>query len=501
MKKIIQTFKNYHPCKPLAMLFLFLPFIAGEVIFRILDNDFWFLISLGRQIVSKGIPWIEPLTLHQGLSFVAQQWLTDVIFYSIYRSIGQIGMILLLMVATALITYLLYRLTMLVSERKLYLSIFITVITLFLLLLSYIRTRPQIFDFILFLLELLALESYLRTKEKKYLFLLPILSILLINLHCSSWFLLFCFFLPYLIDACQFHLGPIKSEGAPKLPLFISGIAMLLGGLINPYHIKAITYLLTSYGNPVVNKIVGEMHPMFQSGPYCTIVFLLSVCLLGYTYWKHFDKIKVRYLLLQLGTIVLATSNVKGYSFFLVGGVFPFAYYFKDAFSTYQDQYLYTKDFYFKYGLLVCCLFFFPTLISSLLPQSYFDSINTRKIWAYLEANTNKKDVILYTNYDTGSFYEWHQYRVYLDARAEVFLKANNQKEDILYEYDALQTGRLNPQDFLNRYAFTHLIVHQKNQNLFLYLKKNKDYRMVLKEKAKTNKKLTYYLFEKVSSS
>lgn len=41
------------------------------------DNDVWFLLASGRALdVLPSIPMQEPLTLHPGLDFVMEQWLT-----------------------------------------------------------------------------------------------------------------------------------------------------------------------------------------------------------------------------------------------------------------------------------------------------------------------------------------------------------------------------------------------------------------------------------------
>ena len=62
-------------------LLLFSPLIGFE---WSLNNDLWFLLASGKYVLERGIPHIEPLTLHEGLSFVVQQWLTSVIFRLIW---------------------------------------------------------------------------------------------------------------------------------------------------------------------------------------------------------------------------------------------------------------------------------------------------------------------------------------------------------------------------------------------------------------------------------
>ena len=74
MKKIIDKFKNFNPCKPLAILYILLIITISFFTLRIIDNDFWFLINQGRYIIENGFPTVEPFTIHNNLSFIIQQW-------------------------------------------------------------------------------------------------------------------------------------------------------------------------------------------------------------------------------------------------------------------------------------------------------------------------------------------------------------------------------------------------------------------------------------------
>ena len=67
-----------------------------------LDNDIWFIFNHGRYVLSNGFPYIEPFTIHEGFKFVMQQWLSAVIYYSIYKYLGVIGVFIF----TLLINYL-----------------------------------------------------------------------------------------------------------------------------------------------------------------------------------------------------------------------------------------------------------------------------------------------------------------------------------------------------------------------------------------------------------
>ena len=56
-----------------------------------IDNDFWFLIKIGKTILEKGFITTELFTIHSNMTFIPQQWLTDIIFYFIYNKLGIYG--------------------------------------------------------------------------------------------------------------------------------------------------------------------------------------------------------------------------------------------------------------------------------------------------------------------------------------------------------------------------------------------------------------------------
>lgn len=72
-------------------LFFLSMFIGLLFISRSLDNDIWFLLSHGRYVVQYGWPTTDPLSMHEGLDFVMQQWLSAVIFGNPMVSAGNPG--------------------------------------------------------------------------------------------------------------------------------------------------------------------------------------------------------------------------------------------------------------------------------------------------------------------------------------------------------------------------------------------------------------------------
>ena len=45
-----------------------------------MDNDLWFTINHGRYLLTYGFTNIEPFTVHEGLAFSFEKWLTCITF-------------------------------------------------------------------------------------------------------------------------------------------------------------------------------------------------------------------------------------------------------------------------------------------------------------------------------------------------------------------------------------------------------------------------------------
>ena len=460
--KIKNILKNYHPSKKTLFLYFNIPLLL-VLIWAVSYNDIWFLLNHGRYILNNGFPTIEPFTVHNDFVFIIQQWLSSVIFYLSYSLLGKYGLLILTLLVTGYIIFISYKLCMLLSNKRYSLSVLITTIMVSLLSCFFITSRPQIFTYAIIITEIYLLEKYIREKNKKYLYALPILSLLQINLHASMFFMQFAFLLPYLIDSFKYKIGPLKSEGYEKKPLFITSIVMFLVGFINPYGIDSITYIFRSYGNPYINRYISEMIPLSLNdslGKVCLVVTFLIVCI--YIFYRK-KEIKPRYFYLLVGTIYLGFSSYKGFAYLIIGGILPLADYLKDAFNKREDK---GKVKSYKYLLSSSCIVVIVLLIivgtnSMPLTYAYKEGID------YLLENEKVSDITLYTGYGEGAYPEWMGIKCYIDPRAEVFLKENNKKEDIIEEYFSLQKEHtIEVEDFLEKYKFSHLLVPE---NDYLY--------------------------------
>lgn len=469
MRKIINFKYSY------LVLFL-IPIIIFSIKNVIVDNDIWFLLTHGRYVWESGIPYVEPFTIHSGFEFVMQQWLSALCFWTIFKFFGAKGLFLFTIFLAMVVTLIFYKLCYLVSQNK-NLSIVLTLLFSYMMK-NYLVLRPQIFTYLVLLLELFFLEKYIKTRNKKNLIILPFLSFFEINLHASMWFFQFLFILPFFINGInlkKINFDKLKVDKYKLTPLLVVTLIMFLVGFINPYGYKSITYIFGSYGIDVINNFIGEMKELsFRYFECKTILVIIFVIIILFNYLKK-NKIDIRHYLLMFGTLILSFMHLKSVPYFLIISLYVIAYFLKGVNINnkvkIKNKYVLSLFNGLKIGTyLIIILCFIMTISSSLNNLKYRNLL--KESADILVEESKKEEVILYVGYDYGGYMEFRGLKSYIDTRAEVFLKANNKKEDILHEFFRLEANEDEEvfEEFVKKYKFTHFVVF-RDENFDKYLK------------------------------
>ena len=373
-------------------------------------------------------------------------------------------MYIFIIISNIIIVYLLYKISILINEKKRKLSILTTLIIVFHYMALFSVTRPQVFDIILLLLELYLLELYIKRNNKKYLLGLPIISLLMINLHASVWPMIFVFLLPYYMG--KINLKFTTKESYKLKPLIIVTIVMLLFGFINPYGLESMTYLFKSYGIEQIDKIVNEMAPLTIKNGIIIYIYILFI-IITYVINRN-NKVNLRYTLLLLGTTLLSLQHIKGELFFLISSTIVINYNLKDIFFEEIKECNVNINKYIKISLIILLC---TIILISFKNKKYIkeEANELYEIVKILKDNKAESSTI-YTGYDAGSYIEYQGFKCYIDPRAEVFLKSNNKKEDIFIEYYNLQTGKINIKNFVEKYKFDYIIIDNYESILHTYI-------------------------------
>ena len=424
---------------------------------KMLDNDLWYILAEGRYIVQNGLYKVDVLSIHRGLDIVVQNWGASAIFWLIFDYFGEIGIITLVLVCNFAICTLLYKICMIISDNKKWLSLIIMLISDLFLASFYLVTRPQIISYVLLLYLIYILEVYIHKHNKKILWIIPVISLIQINLHSSLWLMLFLFIIPYLLDGIKWK--KFNFEGYNILPILWPTLVAVPTGLLNPYGYKAITFIFGSFMDKSMHLVVKELSSFSFSYSIGKCVFAVIVAIIVAISLYKKGNLKIRYLCLILGTMLLGFISIKGFSHFFLVSFFPFACYFKDMTIKKISIKKWLVALY-KYGIATLAIASIIVVFGLYAKNSKNISLanGTSEALHTLSLLANPKTSKVYASFNNGGCVEYAGFKSYIDPRAEVYLKRNNHKEDILKEFYDLQTGQLNLLNFIQKYNFTHIL-------------------------------------------
>ena len=455
----------------ISYLYLLLPFF----LFFMIDyaksvDDMWFLFSHGKYILSNGFPHFEFLTIHDNFHFVMQQWGFSVLLYFFYYTLNDIGVLLLVFIFSLLIIVFLYKFCMVISSNNKYASCLVaSIIVLLLELCHFIIPRPQLVSLLLLIITLYILERFSKDKNDKFIFFLPLISLLFINCHASLWLMMFIFSLPYIVE---FLYSYIRDKDLRVFKLLLVLLLAFLVGFINPYGSEAMFYSLSSYGIPLINKLIREMHSIsFSFSDYFLSCYSILIVVVAITYvvvwFFNKEKYSKHSYFLFFGCLLLACLNLRNISLLLIGGM-PFII---NGINKDMKSVISIKYFLVIIGIII--------LLVSFQFSNNFYKVSNNSLDKIVKIMDNKKSGNrVYTSFRDGAYIEYNGYKTYIDSRAEVFLKKNNKSKDILYEYYNILIGKIDYSLFLKKYNFDYLIVN-KNTYFYYYLKKQNNYKLI----------------------
>lgn len=452
-------------------VFIFCIFVA-LVSLKAIDNDTWWLLALGRSVINDGIPTTDPLSMHTEMQYVSQQWMSATIFYNIHNLFSPVGLYIFCRLANVTLIVLVYMYLKVHSASNM-LSLIGTAIICVPLLSMFGVLRPQIFTYILLITEGILLEKYVQSGKYRYLYALPLISILQINLHASMWFMQFIIVLPYIGEYVYATVKqkitnkPCENKCQYKLtPIIITTAVSAVCGLANPYGVKAITYIFGSFGVEEINQTVHEMAPLSFGNSQGGVIFVvLALCL----FCKLYNRQPARYALFVFGFAVLSFAVIKSFAYFLLFAV-------PAVIVTAQESgdYFENNDIHFsrkhKSALCIVCV-----VLLSLVPLKDvvseegkgidgYEKYGLSAVIDYAENNTDINPASkIYADYNTGGYLEYRGYKPFIDARAEVFIPANNHSNNYFEEYLSAKKSTVVAAAFLEKYEFDYIITEDSS--------------------------------------
>lgn len=467
-----------------------------------MQNDTYYTIKIGEQIIQNGIDMHDHFSWHENLPYTYPHWLYDVIIYLIYSFSGFAGIYISTVILASVLGILVYYINNKLSKNN-FISLVVTLLVLYLLK-DFIAARAQLVTFIFFTLTIFFIEMFVNTKKKKYLIPLIIIPILIANLHVAVWPFYFILFLPYIaewllsfiieldiivrikiifamikekltkkeekkielnkkieklykkIDEDEINLQKrrekpykIRIEKNKTIKwLFIIFIITIFTGLLTPLADVPYTYLAKTMQGNTTENISEHLPLVLINNKNIMIVMTMFLSILIFTD----TKIKLRDLFMLVGLVLLSFMSRRQTSMLILIGNFIFVKLAVEMINKYDNK-TYKKIQDFMTGILGQVISVILILCISLLMlkpkmNDKFVDENSYPVKAcdFILENLDVNNIKLYNEYNYGSYLIYRGIPVFIDSRADLYSPEFNGTKNKEGKYE----GRDIFSDFLN---------------------------------------------------
>ena len=477
------------------------------LITRVLQNDTFYTIKIGKLILDHGIDMMDHFSFHTGLAYTYPHWFYDVFIYLIFNLFGYAGIYISSILFLIIILLLVFKTSIKITDNYV-ISAFSTFICA-LALSGFVTARAQTISYILFVLEVYFIECFLKNGKRRNLIGLLLISLIICNVHVAVWPFYFIIYLPYFAEyVTSFIVSKIKLKKDNKFVKYLSEkfvteknnnikylllimISSLVTGLITPIGDTPYTYLIkTMMGNS--QKYIHE-HQMITwiNSPF-TIIMAGEVIFLAF-----FAKIKLRDLFMVCGLALMSIVSIRHISLLALIGSICFARTFS-LFFEYFDFDIESKALKFFNRKVVYILFLGVAIIFSSIMfyvQSKNDYINDEiypvEAVKYIKENVVIDNMRLFNEYNFGSYLLLNDIPVFIDSRADLYTKQFSGFDyDIFDDYQYISS---NYQEKFEFYDITHVLIYKKENPLYNLLEHDINYELLYEDE-------NFVFFEKIGN-
>ena len=493
------------------------------------QNDTFYIIELGKQILQNGVDWIDHCSIHQNLEYRYPHWAFDVLNFKIYDLFGFNGIYLFTQIFASIFVLLVFW-TLLKREVNFNLSFLGTLIVAYMMRETFCA-RGQIVSYSLFFLEYILLENFVERPTLFKTLGLFALSCIMANVHSTAWIMMLVLLLPFIGEQIIYNytlkginerklkkynkklekntklsedkVKKIKNEieirekfqerheldktdhkiiieEKPNIKwIWVAFVALVLGALITPIKLTPILYFLkTSMGDSM--NYIDEHTPIIIAGSLEFFTYtVIIVALIGFT------KVKLRLsdALLLLG-LYLMTISGKRNLYLLIALTSVIIIKLIDDFMKSNK----TKE--NKKNLKI---FFVVISIASLLISMYMfiRKMNDEYILKakypveatkYIKEKLDYKNIRLYNRYDYGSYLLMEGIPVFIDSRCDLYTPEFNKGVTVLDDYMEVFSQKMSISALMDKYDLDYAIVpvgkgeqvYMNEDNRFIELYKDK---------------------------
>ena len=465
------------------------------------DNDMWWLLATGREIVENGIPYTNPWAMFDGLDTVIQQWLSAVVLYGTYACSGFMGLKFLVFAQCVLLAVVLFGVCRIISGRRSgSAEMFgIAIAVGFYSYGAYLSVRPHVYSMIMYAVVVGVMEMYRRTNNARWLIALPVITCLHVNLHAAM---------------APFDLGIIALYAVPnipailrvrghnvsvnffaadyrRLPVLVALMVAALALLVNPYGVKGAVYVALSYGTANYGNYINEMGSTgfwTTYGGATMAMIVLGAIAVGRNGIRRLDVPLTCLFLVCIPASMMHTRNVWLVALFAVF-IFTRAMSNVSLNNSALKKFVSNKAFHVSFIVVIALVatgYFASSKWTETVNTAGQDSANTPALAAdYLdtyvaETGVDKQSLRICNSFNNGGYLEWRGYKVFMDARPELWEpNITGVEKHYFQEFVNTSKGVENSKSMVSEYNFDFCIAYA-NSDLETHLKSNSNYKKVL---------------------
>ena len=476
---------NFAKMRITCILFTIVIFFILSYKTHPIDNDMWWMMATGREILKNhAVPKTNPFSIIPNIKMIVQQPLLAITNYTLYTKLGEFGLFLFATFFYITNIILLYIYTkenenFKLNNHEYLLSEILILLSGIFLFSTYLNTRSTQITITILLIEQIVIKKFKKSGNKKLLWIIPILTLIEANIHSSFFWFLYIMALPHIVPGLWEKKKLILQQKQISFPIIKALLVGFFTGLCNPNGIYNLCYIFTANLNAEIFQNIKELQKPSINSIYGIAIIILFLFLIFY-FIKNCKRktIKADVIYTCLGVLLLSSYCIRN-TWFLVFGyaiLFP-EFKTKPVFiKTYSDTR--NKIAYYLNIFLFCNLWI---LMYHSMPED-----NQTNTYPYIaETLTQEKEegpVTLFTTFANGGYFEWEGFRVFIDARPELYSEYYHpEKRNICEDYLDIIHRRNNYKLLLEEYDFTHFVIEKDSDLSNSFQKENNKY-ILLKE-------------------
>ena len=423
-----------------------------------LQNDTFYTIKVGESIVKNGVDMKDHFSWIPDLVYTYPHWLYDVCIYGLY-SLGGFN---LLYISTITLGFTLLLLMFLLSSKitKNMPVAYLFTIAFSLCLHGFFAVRAQMVSYILLLLILYSIEMLRESKKKRYYVYIFISSLLIANMHLAVYPFIFALFLPFIVQDLVYFINKkfnlkltnkfnFEIEHEHLKEVLIAFCLCLLTGFLTPNFLVPFTYLINTFNGVSLSHISEHSPITINERPEVFILLLVVAFLI----LNKKNKIKLRDFFLLAGLFFMGFKSTRSIALLIVLSIIAVVRMIPNA------DILYRVVFHKLFTILLI-LFFVGVGIYIVRDRQDVVYVNKSdypiKACDFIKENLDYNNIHLYNGYNYGSYLIYRDIPVFIDSRADLYLKEFNSNCTVFEDY--FDTP-YNYKYYFNKYSIEYVLV------------------------------------------